>query len=227
VISLRIAALDISRGARGRPGAPWHSLSDLVSFAYLVRLSKKHEIETSRLLDCIHHAWIAGESSFDNVSVKRRQMTEDYGVFLITRDEQIMAQLKLTSRILRYLKEVDISSLRFEGYSPTERSELEPGNLMIRDLCVDTKRFNLKAKIVEKSVPRIVLSRWGKEFVLSTVTIEDESGRMKLPLWNDSIDMFSVGDTIRIENARVKMFQGELQISVDKLTRLLSGTEQQ
>ena len=85
---LRTGTLDVRRGARGRPKAPWHSMSDVVSFAYLVRISKKYEIETFKFLNCIHAAWVKGESSCDGVSVRRRQMTEGIATFLITRDRR-------------------------------------------------------------------------------------------------------------------------------------------
>jgi hypothetical protein len=41
-----------------------------------------------------------------------------------------------------------------------------------------------------------------------------------LPLWRDQINRISVGDRIHIENARLKRFRGEFQISVDRLARL-------
>ncbi|GEM_PF-162796 len=217
---MRVLTLDVSRGARGRPGKPWHSLPNRNSFAYLVRLSKKHEIETSGLFNHIVDAWLKGKSSFGDISVTRRQITEDHGVFLITRDGQIMTQLRLTSEMLRLLKETELDHFQFVGYASTKSSLPEPEDLAIKDLCFRTRRFNLEATIVEKSTPRTVLSRSGKELLLSTATIKDESGTTTLSLWNDHIDTFSVGDIIRIENALVKRFHGELRIAIDKHARL-------
>jgi len=91
---------------------------------------------------------------------------------------------------------------------------------MIKDLNSEIKRFNLDAKVTEKSSPRTVLSKWGETFLLSTVTIMDPSGTIKLPLWKDQIGMISVGDRIHLENARVKRLRGEFQVSVDRFARL-------
>jgi replication factor A1 len=195
-------------------------MSDMVSFAYLVRISKKYEIETFKFLKCIHSAWTEGESFCDGVRIRRRQMTEDVGTLLITQDQAIIAQVRLTSRVLDYLVRPEIRSLRFEDYPEPKRKTSQPDDLEIKDLNSETERFNLDAKVTEKSSPRTILSRWGETLLLSTATIMDRSGTIKLPLWKDQIGMISVGDLLHIENARLKRFRGELQVSVDKLAKL-------
>jgi hypothetical protein len=192
----------------------------MVSFAYLVRISKKYGIETSKFLKCIHGAWIKGESSCDGVSIRRRQMTEDVGTLLITQDQRIIAQVRLTSRVLGYLERPEILNLRFEGYAAPKRKTLQPDDLEIKDLNSKTKRFNLDAKVTEKSSLRTILSRWGEALLLSTATIMDRSGTITLPLWKEQTSMISVGDLIHIENARLKRFRGELQVRVDRLAKL-------
>ena len=192
----------------------------MVSFAYLVRISKKYEIETSKFLKCIHGAWIKGESSCDGVSIRRRQMTEDVGTLLITQDQRIIAQVRLTSRVLGYLVRPEILNLRFEDYVAPKRKTLQPDDLEIKDLNSKTKRFNLDAKVTEKSSLRTILSRWGEALLLSTATIMDRSGTITLPLWKEQTSMISVGDLIHIENARLKRFRGELQVRVDRLAKL-------
>jgi len=122
--------------------------------------------------------------------------------------------------LLEYLGKTDLRSLRFEGRSLGEKISSEPEDLMIKDLSSEAKGFNLQAKVAEKSTPRVILSREGRELLLSTATISDGSGTIKLPLWNSQVDAVSVGDTLRIENAHLKRFQGELQVSVRKSTTL-------
>jgi len=93
-------------------------------------------------------------------------------------------------------------------------------DLEIKDLNSKTKRFNLDAKVTEKSSLRTILSRWGEALLLSTATIMDRSGTITLPLWKEQTSMISVGDLIHIENARLKRFRGELQVRVDRLAKL-------
>ena len=220
VTALQTVMLDIRRSARGRPKGPWHSVSDLVSFVYLVRISKKYEIDTFKFLRGIHSAWIKGEASYDGISIMRRQMNEDIATFLITHDKRIIAQVRLTSRVLDYLVRPEILNLRFEGYVSRKSTAAQAENLEIRELNSETKRFNLDVKVTEKSSPRTVLSRSGETLLVSTATIMDRSGTIKLPLWKDQISMVSVGDRIHIENARLKRFRGEFQVKLDRLAKL-------
>jgi replication factor A1 len=101
----------------------------------------------------------------------------------------------------------------------TKRNTSESENVEIKDLNSATKHFNLNVKVTEKSTPRIVPSMYGKR-LLSTATISDRSGTIKLPLWNDQIDMASVGDRLHITNARLKRFRGELQVRIGKSTKV-------
>ena len=216
---MRIQTLDILRGGRGRPGRPWHSVSDMVSFAYLVRISKKYEIEVTKLFECIQIAKTKGEAVFDDLSIKRRQMTLEDGIFLITQNENVVAQVKLTTKLLNYLARTDLRDIRFDDYVVTKQNTSESENVEIKDLNSVTKHFNLNVKVTEKSTPRIVPSMYGKR-LLSTATISDRSGTIKLPLWNDQIDMASVGDSLHITNARLKRFRGELQVRIGKSTKV-------
>jgi hypothetical protein len=107
-----MAMADVLSERGGRPRAPWQSSFDMVSFNYLVRISKKYEIGTPKLLKCIRDAWIQGESSFDDIIIRRRQMIGDDGIFLVTQNERIITQLRITSRLLEYLRKIDAHSLR-------------------------------------------------------------------------------------------------------------------
>jgi IMP dehydrogenase len=104
----------------------------MVSFAYLVRISKKCEIETPKFLKCVHSAWIKGESSCDGVSIRRRQMTEDIGTLLITQDQRIIAQ-----------RDIDLAG---EGVS-----DLLVSDLMTRTL-IKAKEATPLRWIVEKMI---------------------------------------------------------------------------
>lgn len=219
-VSLRTVTVENLRGNRGRPSSPWHSMADMVSFAYLARISGKYGIDMTKFFGCIDNARMRGESSFDDLSIKRRLIVEDGCVFLITKDQRIVAQLKLTWKVLEYLPKADISGFLVESRHATEQAELRSGDLKIKDLGSNVKRFNLRAKVTEKSIPRTVFSKFGEALLLSTATISDGSGKIRLSLWNDQIDRVSVGDLLHIENAQLKRFRGELQVRVSKFSEL-------
>ncbi|PVX23040.1 MAG: hypothetical protein CW716_13080 [Candidatus Bathyarchaeum sp.] len=52
--------------------------------------------------------------------------------------------------------------------------------------------------------------------MVADATIEDETGKITLTLWNDQIAQVSVGDRIRIENGYIKSFRDVLQLNSGK-----------
>lgn len=195
-------------------------MADMVSFAYLARISGKYGLDMSKFFECIDNARMRGQSSFDDVSIKRRLAVQDGCVFLITKNRRIVAQLKLTRKVLEYLPKANITSFLVESPRVTEQAKWRSGDLKIKDLSSNVKSFNLRAKVTEKSIPKTVFSRFGETLLLSTATISDGSGNIRLPLWNDQIDTVSVGDFLHIENAQLKRFRGELQVKIGKFTDL-------
>ena len=69
---------------------------------------------------------------------------------------------------------------------------------------------------MEVAPSRSVVTRYGNTAVVAKVLIGDETGTIKLCLWNGQIDGVSVGDVIQIENAQASVFRGERQLSLGK-----------
>jgi replication factor A1 len=170
---------------------------------------------------CFPHAWTHEKSSHNGMSIQLRQKTKDNCVFLVTQDQKVIAQLQLSQKLLKYLPEVDPASFPFIEFTPASRMEtLERSDLQIKDIDARVRCVNLRVKVVGKSIPMYVCSRFGDALTLSTATISDATGSMKMPLWNAEIDRVSIGDTVQIENGRVRTFRGELQVSLGRKGRL-------
>jgi replication factor A1 len=78
------------------------------------------------------------------------------------------------------------------------------------------KRVNLKAKVLEVSKPTFVVTRFGNCASVANAMVSDDTGKIKLCLWNDQINSVMVGDTVQIENARISAFRNERQMRVGK-----------
>jgi len=82
------------------------------------------------------------------------------------------------------------------------------------------RSVNVVGKVLEVTEPREVRSRYGNEtFRVAIATISDETGTVKLTLWNEQIDKVNVDNTISIENGYVKSFRGEIQLNIGKYGR--------
>jgi replication factor A1 len=91
----------------------------------------------------------------------------------------------------------------------------------IKELQDGMKRVSVEAKVVEKGDPREVKSRFKDEtYRIVDAVVADESGSVKLTLWNEQIDQVNIGDNIKIENGYVTSFKSEIQLNVGKFGKL-------
>jgi replication factor A1 len=85
--------------------------------------------------------------------------------------------------------------------------------LRIRELRPGMEGVSLTARIVEVSEKIEVETRFGRCFLAQAI-IEDGTGRAVLNLWRQQIELVKVGDVVRIENAFVRSFKGQLELNV-------------
>jgi len=83
------------------------------------------------------------------------------------------------------------------------------------------RRVDVEAQVIQKSETREVSSRYRDEtYRVADATIKDDTGTVKLTLWNEQIDQVNVDDTVRIENGYIRSFRGELQLNVGRYGKL-------
>ena len=86
--------------------------------------------------------------------------------------------------------------------------------MKINELKDGMKRINVTAKVTEKSETREVTSRFKDQtFKVASATIADETGTIKLTLWNEQINQVNVNDTVKIQNGYITSFKGEIQLN--------------
>ena len=78
------------------------------------------------------------------------------------------------------------------------------------------KKISLKAKVVEKPEPNRVYTRYGTTPVVSNILIEDETGSMRMSLWNQQIKKVREGDVINIENGKVIWYHSERHLGLGR-----------
>jgi len=94
--------------------------------------------------------------------------------------------------------------------------------LDIKDLRNGMRQVSVEAKVVEKGDPREVRSRYKDEtYQVADATVADETGSIKLTLWNEQIDQVNVGNKVKIENGYVTSFRGEVQLNVGKFGTMI------
>lgn len=79
------------------------------------------------------------------------------------------------------------------------------------------RRVDVEAKVLEKSPTREVMSRY-KDVVhrVATAIVSDDTGKIKLTLWNEQIDQVNVNDDVKVANGYITTFRGEMQLNVGR-----------
>jgi replication factor A1 len=94
--------------------------------------------------------------------------------------------------------------------------------MKIKDLKDGMRKVDLVARVLEISEPREVVSKFdGQVYRVADAIIGDETGTVKLSLWNEQIERVNVNDTIKIENGYVRSFKGEKQLNVGRFGKLV------
>jgi replication factor A1 len=90
----------------------------------------------------------------------------------------------------------------------------------IRDLRDGMRRVDAEGEISEISDPRTVNLRTGEQAKVADCMLRDESGVIKLSLWDDQIDQVRQGSKVRVSNGYTNSFRGELRLNVGKYGKL-------
>ncbi|HZY94870.1 MAG TPA: OB-fold nucleic acid binding domain-containing protein [Candidatus Bathyarchaeia archaeon] len=91
--------------------------------------------------------------------------------------------------------------------------------IKIAELKPGMRRVDVKGKIVDIESPREVNTKFGPGQV-ANATLQDESGTVKVTLWNENISKIAVNDDVEIQNGYVESFRGELQLNVGRYGKL-------
>ncbi|MFX1563041.1 MAG: hypothetical protein ACFFDP_07010 [Promethearchaeota archaeon] len=91
--------------------------------------------------------------------------------------------------------------------------------MKVNELTQQSRRVDIRLRILKIEPAREVSTRYGKARVM-TALAGDETGTIKLSLWNDDIDQIGEDVIVEIKNGFVKAFRGELQLSAGKFGEL-------
>jgi len=92
--------------------------------------------------------------------------------------------------------------------------------MKIAELRAGMRRVDIAAKVTEVSDTRDVTTRTGEQMKVATAVVNDESGSVKLTLWNEQIGQVKVDNNVKVENGYVTSFRGEMQLNVGRYGKL-------
>jgi replication factor A1 len=106
--------------------------------------------------------------------------------------------------------------LRYFSKSQSVTEKQEKKIRKISELRYGMRGIDLKAKVMEIPPAINVLTRFGTTAYVSNVKIADESGSIRLSLWNNQIDNVKVGDEIELKTCYIFRYRGEPQLRLGR-----------
>ena len=185
---------------------------------HLAFLSVKYSVQLSELFRALVAAREQGTATCENLTVEYRGNIRKEEIFLITKDRKVIVQFRIAQEILLQ------KDMRFESWMNTDkiRKQIAKNNCgpnistMVQDLRHGMKKVNVEAEVLETPKPSVVYTRYGNTAMVTNAWIADETGKVKLCLWNEQAGYINIGDTIQIKNASVTAFKGERQLCLGK-----------
>jgi len=80
-------------------------------------------------------------------------------------------------------------------------------------------KVDITVEVVSIESPR-EFNKFGKSGRVANALVKDETGQVKMTLWNDDIDKVKPGMKIHIENGYVNEWQGEMQLTTGRFGKM-------
>jgi replication factor A1 len=89
----------------------------------------------------------------------------------------------------------------------------------VKDIQANQGNIDLVLEVSSKEEPRS-FEKFGKSGKVCNAKVKDDTGEVKLTLWNEDIETVNVGDKIHLQNGWCSEYQGEKQLSAGKFGKI-------
>jgi hypothetical protein len=184
----------------------------------LAMLSAEHGVYPAELFQALVSAKDTGKIQCQDLTVGYRGSIENEAIFLITKDKAVVVQFRVPEELLLrkdvpFQKWMDTYKVRREL---AKQNPAAPSSTQIQNLRSGMKKVNLEAQVLETPKPATVHTQYRDNALVTNAWIGDDTGKIKLCLWDEQVNCITVGDTIQIKNATVATFKGERQVRLGK-----------
>ena len=202
-----------NNNGRGRPRGRSNSYEGFLKS--IISIAKKYNVKPAELFEAIVEAWENESSHCELLKILCREINHDSAMFLLTNEDTVVSQFPITVDVLKdqeYYKD----QLRFYSKSRYEQKKEKKKVRKINELKYGIKGIDLIATVVEIPPAISVLTRFGTTAYVSNVKITDETGSIRLSLWNNQIDKVQLGDEIELKTCYIFRYRGEPQLRLGR-----------
>ena len=169
---------------------------------HIALLSVKHNIYPSEVFQALIKARNNETSVCGNLVVEYRGKVKDETIFLIKKENRAVAQFRVDEQFLSR------KDNPFESWMSTDKitkkiakQNTESVFTTVNALRAGMKRVNVKAEVLEIPKPVQVHTQFGNTVMVVNALVQDDTGKIKLCLWEGQINSVTVGENIEIRNA--------------------------
>jgi hypothetical protein len=182
---------------------------------YIAFLASKYDVYPSELFNALITAAVDQKTMCGNLSIECRGKTKTEIIFLVKNDTDVVAQFSVPVDFLSAPANPLLNYVSTDKISKYVVKQAKSSNsLRIKDLRAGMCHVTLNAKILEVSAATRLTTRYGNYASLCKALIADETGKIKLCLWNEQANAVCAGNTVLIEDVRVTKFRGETQLTL-------------
>ena len=159
----------------------------------LALISVKYSVFLAELFQAIGTAREKGKATCQDLTIEYRGSVKHEAILLITKGAQVIGQFRVAEDFL--LKK----NICFENWMNTDkiRRQIDRQNAarictQVQNLRHGMKRVNLEAEVLEVTKPAAVHTQWGNSAMVTNAWVADETGKVKLCLWNEQTNAINV-----------------------------------
>jgi hypothetical protein len=195
---------------------------------YLLQLARKHNLPISGFYDSLLVAERRGKAQCKGLQIEMRSRGEVSSTYMFSLKSEPMAQATIQNHSIRKLKKLPdeySSLLQMDDKRRLSERSGASSHSEIGKMRFGQDGVSFKAHVVRKSEVRAVTTRDGTPLLVCSVTLSDGTGQIPLAVWNSQISEISEGDLVEVQNARIRSFRGELQLSLSRKAGVLTVLE--
>lgn len=100
-----------------------------------------------------------------------------------------------------------------------QHPQVHNAKMKISEITPGQGNIDITAEVVSIDEPR-QFEKYGRQLRVTNATIKDDTGEIKLTLWNDDIDKIKPNQTVHISGGYCNEFQGNKQLTTGKMGKL-------
>lgn len=180
-------------------------------------LSVKYNVYPNEVFQALIEAKEKGKSVCEDLKIEYRGQVKGEMIFLIKKDNDVVAQFRVDEEFLSRKDAVFENSMATEKIRKRiAKQNNETVYTLVQDLKTGMKHVNVKAQVVGLPKPSQVHTQFGNTVMMVNALVGDDTGKIKLCLWEGQISSISKDANVEIRNAQVCSFRGERQLRLGK-----------